>query len=59
MAATSFLTNLLMDANELLIETNNDEMDNFGRILGTLYIEGESVNEIMVRKGHAVREEYQ
>ena len=53
MAATNFLISVLSNATEILVETDNDKTDNFGRILATIYADGVNVNELLVRKGYA------
>eukprot|EP00899_Mesostigma_viride_P027336 jgi/Mesvir1/7788/Mv11731-RA.1 len=45
----------IVDANTQILEIECKQNDAFGRVLGTLFVNGENVNEIMVLAGHADR----
>lgn len=54
-AARDFLSERILGKN-VLIKTCKDERGEWGRYLGCIYVDGESINDAMVEAGHAVRE---
>jgi micrococcal nuclease len=53
-AAKQALITLLLDTSVVTIETKKQKGDKYGRWLAVVKVEGMSVNEEMVRLGHAV-----
>lgn len=45
----------LIDGKEIILESHKDKTGKFGRILGTIYLDGVNINELLVREGLAVR----
>lgn len=54
LAAKVWLTTILENAEEIIIKTSLDKKGKYGRILGTIMIDGVNINEQMVTEGHAV-----
>lgn len=44
-----------LNAEQVVVKTHKDPKDKYGRWLGEVFINGESLNELMIAKGHAVR----
>ncbi len=55
LAAKKFLKNILRNANNLMLDTEKDFTGKYGRVLGTLFVDGTNINELLIEKGHAVR----
>ena len=45
----------LIGGKEIILESHKDKTGKFGRILGTIYLDGVNINELLVREGLAVR----
>ena len=51
--AKVFLKSLIMD--KMVIVKCTKEKDKYGRILGTIFLNGQNINEKMIQEGHAYR----
>ena len=47
-----YLSNLILDK-EVILETEKDKTGKYGRWLGTIYLDGEDINEKLLREGMA------
>jgi len=55
LASKDFLKHAIEDASNIIVRTELDnEKGKFGRILGTVYLDGVNINEKMCADGHAV-----
>ena len=56
-ASKSFVESLIKPGMEIIIETAKDP-DSFGRWIATVYIDNQSLNDVLVEKGYAVYKSY-
>jgi len=55
--ARDFLRNAILDK-EVILHTHRDKKGKYGRWLATIWLNGVSVNDLMVGTGHAVFRDY-
>lgn len=55
-AATDHLESMIPPGTKVVVRTSKD--DSFGRWIVEIWLNGENVNEVMVKDGHAVFKEY-
>lgn len=56
--ARAALTELLFEADKIIVKTNMDRVGKFGRPIGTFIADGVDVQDWLVEHGHAVRKDY-
>ena len=56
--AKAYLTQLI-DNKEVVIKTEKDKTDKYGRYIVTIFLDGEDINEKMVENGKAERHNYE
>lgn len=56
--ATAWLTNYMPIGTRLIVQTKKDKAGKYGRYIATLILDGTSVNEKLVKAGHAVEVDY-
>jgi micrococcal nuclease len=54
LAAKAFLVTMLPVGSQVILNTVKDRREKYGRYLGTVYVEGQSmtINDLMVSEGH-------
>jgi len=53
LAAKNRVKELLVD--EFIIHTVLDKRGKYGRVLGTLIVDGQDINQLLIEEGHAVK----
>lgn len=52
--AIAFVTVQLKNAKQIIVRTDKDKREKFGRFLATVIIDGQNLNELLISSGNAV-----